>query len=116
MRTTPADEGTTGPKCALHTISMSFVLGTPFGIRAKVAVLAIAVLALTASAAMAAGTFDKSSVAANSDVAVTLKVSVEQLGAYDDHVVLEIPNGFRVLACPKTNDFNCTPSTAEKPT
>jgi hypothetical protein len=81
----------------------------------KIAVLAFALLVLAVPAAIAAGTLDKSTVVASTDVAVTLKVSVEQLGAYDDHVVLEVPNGFRVLACAKTTDFACTQSTADKP-
>lgn len=89
--------------------------GYAFAVRTKVAVLAIAFVALTASAAMAAGSLDKSSVAANTDVDVTLNVPIDKVPAYNERVVLEIPGGFRVLGCPNSDTFNCTQSTADKP-
>ncbi|MEY2418171.1 MAG: hypothetical protein QOG90_851 [Actinomycetota bacterium] len=75
------------------------------------AVLVTALFLLGAPRALAAGTFDKNTVAANTDVNVTLHASVDQLGAYDDRVVLDIPAGFRVLTCPSSDDFSCTKST-----
>lgn len=81
----------------------------------KVAILAAGFFVLTVPAAMAAGTFDKPSVAANSDADLTLNVSVDAVAAYDERVVLEVPAGFRVLACQKTDGFSCTQSTAQRP-
>jgi uncharacterized protein YcnI len=79
-------------------------------VRKHVAVLAAAFLALTAPRAMATGTLDKNTATANSDVALTLNVSVDDLGAYDERVVLQVPSGFRVLACSPSGDFSCTKS------
>ena len=81
----------------------------------KVAVLAAALLALTAPAALAAGAFDKNSVPANADVDVVLSASVENLGIYDDSVVLDVPGGFRIVACHDTPDFHCAQSAAGRP-
>jgi hypothetical protein len=94
---------------------MPLMLGKPFVVRTKVIVLALAFVALTASAATAGGSLDKSSVAANADVAVTLNVAVDKLPASNERVLLEVPGGFRVLACPNSDTFNCTQSTADKP-
>jgi hypothetical protein len=78
-------------------------------------IVATAILVLSVPAAQAAGTLDKSTVAANTDTDLTLDVSVDQLGAYDDRVVLEVPTGFRVLACSKAAEFTCAQSSAGQP-
>jgi hypothetical protein len=90
--------------------------GYAFVVRTKVAVLVIAFVALTASAAMAAGSFDKASVAANSDADVTLNVPIDKVPGSNERVVLDVPSAFRVLACPNSDAFNCAQSTADKPT
>jgi hypothetical protein len=83
-------------------------------VRKLVGIIAAAFCLLT-PAALAAGTFEKSNAPANADVDVALNASVENLGIYNARVVLDVPSGFRVLACPETTDFRCTQSVAGRP-
>lgn len=69
------------------------------------AVVVAAVASVTSASAHS--TLDKKSVPADTDVALAVNAPVEELNAYNQKIVLEIPPGFRVLRCEKTRDFDC---------
>lgn len=73
------------------------------------------VAALGAGVAGAAGTLNKSSVPADTDVDFILNAPVEILVGYNEKVVLTVPDGFRVLSCGAINDYTCAQTAAANP-
>lgn len=68
-----------------------------------------------AGPAVAHSTLDKKSVPANTDVEVSVQAPVEEVNAYNQRLILEVPDGFVVLSCGEVQDFACTQSRAENP-
>lgn len=68
-----------------------------------------------APSALAHSSLDKKSAPADTDVALVVSAPVEEVNAYNEKVILEVPAGFRVLACDSPNGFRCATTTANDP-
>ena len=68
------------------------------------------------SSAWAHSTLDKKSVPADTDVDITVNAPVEEVNAYNQKIILEVPDGFRVLSCGAVEGFACAQSSATGPT
>lgn len=83
--------------------------------RGKVIAAATLLLVSLAPGAFAHSSLDKRSVPADTDVALVVSAPVEEINAYNEKVVLEVPDGFRVLSCAAPDGFKCATSAAADP-
>ena len=73
-----------------------------------VPLLALLLLALGAPSALAAASIDKGTVTAGTEVVLTVDAPVEQLGATNERLTVDMPDGFRVLSCEAPEGFKCS--------
>lgn len=78
--------------------------------------LALFLVHLGTGVATGEATLDKASVPGNTEVDLVLEVSVQELVAYNDRIVLSVPAGFSVLNCTSPTGYECGRAAATNPT
>jgi uncharacterized protein YcnI len=75
--------------------------------RLAVAVAALAVVGLTGGPALGHATLDKSSLPADSEQSLQVRVPVERPAAYNVKIIVEVPAGFTALTCADKLGWRC---------